>query len=122
MTVGRALALFALLLAAPAAACPGDCDDDGAVGVAELILGVRIGLGDAAVDACSAADGDRTRGIGELVVAVRAPRAGDCPPLSPDEPKYPTGDSPRSHCGRRATATTVRTSSREPWLATSRCC
>jgi hypothetical protein len=49
------LAAFALGCAAVTAAhalCPGDCDDDGRVGVAELVLGVNIALGTVQLAAC----------------------------------------------------------------------
>ena len=54
--------------------CPGDCTNDGAVGVDELILGVNIALGNADLSECPAFDGDGggTVDINELVSAVNA--------------------------------------------------
>ena len=70
-----ALLLFALIAAAPpvgAQSCPGDCNGDGEVRIEEMIVGVRIALGDAAVDACPAfdANGDGSVGIDELIRGV----------------------------------------------------
>lgn len=58
----------------PSASCAGDCDGDGVVTVNELILGVTIVLGSAAVDACPAFDrnGDGTVEISELIQGVNA--------------------------------------------------
>ncbi len=62
------------------ATCPGDCDGDGQVMVGELIRGVRIALGLAAVGDCPSfdTDGDDEVGIGELIAAVRSALDG-CP-------------------------------------------
>ena len=62
------------------AACPGDCDGDGMVTVSELVRGVGIILGSAAVDACTALDTNRDGSviIGELIAAVGALLQG-CP-------------------------------------------
>ena len=77
-----ALLLFALLAAAPAGAqsCPGDCNGDGEVRIEEMIVGVRIALGDAAVDACPAfdANGDGSVSIDELIRGVTSTLNG-CP-------------------------------------------
>ncbi len=51
--------LIAAVGAGHAQTCPGDCDGDGQVSVAELVRGVRIGLGEAAVGECAAMDFDR---------------------------------------------------------------
>jgi hypothetical protein len=70
------MALLAALLVAsgpaPAGACAGDCDADGTVSVAELINGVGIFLGNAAVSRCPACDRDRSGSVtvDELVAAV----------------------------------------------------
>ena len=58
----------------PATACPGDCDDSGAVTVDELVRGVGIALGTGAADTCAALDanGDGAVAIDELIAAVRA--------------------------------------------------
>jgi hypothetical protein len=53
--------------------CLGDCGNDGAVDVDELIRGVGAALGSTSADACPALDGDGngTVTIAELVTAVR---------------------------------------------------
>lgn len=64
-------------------ACPGDCDGNGEVTIAELVLGSRIALGEAAVEACVAMDGNGNGGveIAELINAVNRALLG-CVPLS----------------------------------------
>jgi cysteine-rich repeat protein len=59
---------------ATAQSCPGDCDGDGQVSIAELIRGVRIALGEASADECPPVDGngDGVVTVNELVAAVRA--------------------------------------------------
>jgi alpha-tubulin suppressor-like RCC1 family protein len=54
--------------------CPGDCDGNGQVIVAELVLGVGIALGTSPVDSCPRMDvnGDRRVSVDELVSAVQA--------------------------------------------------
>lgn len=69
MAQRQPLAVLSLLatLATPAwaqSACVGDCDGDGSVDVAELVLGVQIALG-APLDSCVSLDGD-----GDLQVTV----------------------------------------------------
>jgi hypothetical protein len=58
--------------------CPGDCDGDGRVSIDELVLSVRIALGEADQTVCRAAstDGDATVSIAELVRAVGAALEG----------------------------------------------
>ncbi len=60
--------------AATAQPCPGDCNGDERVGVGELITGVNISLGRAALGVCPAFDsnGDRRVSIGELIGGVSA--------------------------------------------------
>jgi hypothetical protein len=55
-----------------ATGCGGDCDDDGMVGINELIIGVNIALGTQPVTACAAFDAnhDDMVGINELIAAV----------------------------------------------------
>lgn len=78
-----AAVLLALLVFAPGrpvtagevvdgAACSGDCNGDGRVGVDELVRGVNIALRLAEVDLCAAMDrnDDGQIGINELVTAV----------------------------------------------------
>jgi uncharacterized protein YfaP (DUF2135 family) len=57
-----------------AAQCTGDCDDDGAVAIDELITGVNIALGFATAGDCAAidVDGDGQVAVNELVAAVAA--------------------------------------------------
>ncbi|MFN8641335.1 MAG: hypothetical protein U0802_06635 [Candidatus Binatia bacterium] len=87
----RALLVLVLLAAAPARGqvCPGDCSGDGAVRVEELIVGVRIALGESAVAACPVADanGDGAVTVDELVRAVTSALSG-CPasPTPTDTP------------------------------------
>ncbi len=52
--------------------CAGDCDGDGRVVIAEMILGVRIALGRSAFADCPAidADGDGSAEVSELVQSV----------------------------------------------------
>jgi len=99
------LALVACLAASPLSAqlCPGDCNGDGAVTIDELVLGVRISLGEAALVACPAFDAtpDGVLRIDELVRAVAAasdgcqatptptPTAADTPTATPTA--TPTG-------------------------------
>jgi hypothetical protein len=54
--------------------CPGDCDGDGQAGIAELVRGVSIALGSAAIDACAAfdANGNGTVTIDELVQGINS--------------------------------------------------
>ncbi|MGH7292742.1 MAG: hypothetical protein ACREJT_16095, partial [Myxococcota bacterium] len=58
--------------AAAAQPCVGDCNGDDAVAINELILAVRIALGDAALNDCTAIDRDDNGsvGIAELIAAV----------------------------------------------------
>lgn len=81
------LALLVVLATAPVAAqdCPGDCTYDGQVKVAELILAVRVALGDLGVDSCFAADVNRDGAVAidELVLAVSMLLNGCPAPSSP---------------------------------------
>jgi len=69
---GPVLGSGAFSVGVPADVCLGDCNDDGAVRIDELLTLVRIALGDAAVTACQAAlpDGAETIDIATLVAAV----------------------------------------------------
>lgn len=55
-----------------ALACPGDCDENDRVSVDELVLGVNMALGNAAVESCQRFDAntDTVVTIDELVLAV----------------------------------------------------
>ena len=59
---------------AASAQCVGDCSGDGTVAINELITGVNIALGSAALDTCPAFDADADGGvaINELIAAVGA--------------------------------------------------
>src|SRR6185369_11216980 len=67
--------------------------------VAEIVVGVRIALGQAPVESCRAMDADASGhvAVAELVAAVGSALRGCGQSLSFDEPqRYATGDSPRS--------------------------
>ena len=104
----RALLLLALLAAAPAAAqsCPGDCSGDGTVRVEELIVGVRIALGESAAAACPAfdANGDGSVAIDELVRAVTNALSG-CPATATPTPSETPTPSPTATDTATPTAT-----------------
>lgn len=53
--------------------CIGDCDGDGQVTVAEIIVGVNIALGTTAISSCPRfdRDGDTTVSVDEIIVAVQ---------------------------------------------------
>lgn len=80
------LAIWVFVAAAPALACPGDCDGNGQVTIAELIRSVNIALGNAPVSNCAAADvnGNGTVAVNELIAAVNASLSG-----CPIEPIFP---------------------------------
>ena len=61
-----------LLLAAPAVACPGDCNSDDRVLVSELLLGINIALGRELVSICPNSDVDTNQSVSidELVSIV----------------------------------------------------
>ncbi len=54
--------------------CPSDCNEDAQVAISELVIAVRIALGQDELATCEAADvdGNATVDINELIVAVRA--------------------------------------------------
>lgn len=70
----------ALLLAAPALACTGDCDGDGEVTISELMRGVNIVLGTQEMSSCPEFDsgGDAAVTIEEIIGGVKAALDG-CP-------------------------------------------
>ena len=90
--------LIALLvgLVLPAVAqecvCTGDCDGDGRVRIAELIVGVNAALGRSDVDVCPSfdRDGDGAVRIGELMLGVRNAHHG-CE-RSPGDLLYAAGE------------------------------
>ncbi len=70
-------AILTLGLSAPvveAQGCPGDCDGDGAVVVAELVRGVAISLGSLELSACPTFDlsDDGAVSVAEIVASVRS--------------------------------------------------
>jgi hypothetical protein len=75
--------LLLLFLRNPARACPGDCDGNGSVTVAELVSAVAIALESTALD-CSDLDldADGSLSIAELVAAVGSSVLG-CPTPTP---------------------------------------
>jgi hypothetical protein len=104
-----ALLLFALIAAAPPAgaqSCPGDCNGDGEVRIEEMIVGVRIALGDAAVDACPAfdANGDGAVSIDELIRGVTSTVNG-CPATPTAMPSETPSPSPTATDTATPTAT-----------------
>jgi hypothetical protein len=64
----------------PGAACPGDCNGDRQVSINELIQGVNIALGSAAVTSCPAFDRDDNGqvSVNELIAGVNSAQGG-CP-------------------------------------------
>lgn len=65
-----------------AGACVGDCTNDGAVTVAELLSMVNIALGNAAITGCLAGDGNRDKqiSINDILAAVNNALNGCGPP------------------------------------------
>lgn len=61
--------------------CPGDCSGDRVVNINELIQGVNIALGNAAVGTCGAfdVDGDGNVAINELIAGVNSVQNGCAP-------------------------------------------
>lgn len=86
MKVALMMSLLAALAATPApGVCVGDCADDGRVTIDELILSVRVELGDVSVSDCPAIDCNDPSGpaielppVNCLIVAVNDAMAG-CP-------------------------------------------
>lgn len=84
--------LAGLLLAAGAhAACTGDCGDDGAVTVDEILVGVNIALGVLPAGDCTAmdADGNGSVTVDELVTALNG-ALGGCVAAPPTPTATPT--------------------------------
>ena len=82
-------ALLLIATRAPAQVCTGDCDNDTVVSGAELLSGVDIALGDAALASCAVLDTNQNGrvDIGELVSAADT-SLGQCgsPPGFPNAP------------------------------------
>ncbi len=83
--------------------CVGDCNDDGAVAINELIVGVQIALGVFDVSRCQAVDanGDGGVAINELVLAVEA-SLGSAPAASPTPTGVPDPPIGEHRCGLAA--------------------
>jgi len=69
-----------LILRRARPACRGDCNGDGRVSIEELVSGIGISLGAAALEACAALDedGDTRVSVDELIAAV-ASALHECP-------------------------------------------
>lgn len=80
-----AFAVAATPLSAGVSRCTGDCDDDKAVSISELVTMVNIALGIAVPDACANGDGngDGKIDIAELVRAVKHALEGCFPDIEP---------------------------------------
>jgi hypothetical protein len=87
MGVASAAETDATVAAAPAAAqtCNGDCNDDHSVAIDEIILGVRMALGDAPIGDCRAMDGDGNGAVtvNELIAAITRALQGCGGPVPP---------------------------------------
>jgi YVTN family beta-propeller protein len=90
---GLALELLAGAVPASGARCPGDCDDDGDVGIEELVVAVNVALALRSPDTCAGldADGDGAVGVDELVRAVANSIAG-CPTPRPNGDNCTAGE------------------------------
>jgi hypothetical protein len=96
LAAGAAIGAWSGVDRAHAAACTGDCNNDGAVAINELITGVTVALGAAPLAACSACDrnGDRAVTVEELIAAVNNALLGcQAPPTPTATPGAPT-DTP----------------------------
>lgn len=97
------------------AACPGDCNGDNRVSVAELTFGVRISLGEVALFECDSLDvtPDGELRIEELIMAVNAALLG-CPstPTATAAAPTPTGAAPTASVTATDTPATNATSTR----------
>jgi len=86
-----AVALVLMPVRGEAARCPGDCDADGRIEIAELVRSVRAVLEDSAEVPCLGNDATPAAvfSVADLVVAVHAAREG-CTALTPTPPPTPT--------------------------------
>lgn len=103
-TIGMLMMVLSLGAGPAAAACVGDCGGSGTVAVSDLIRGVNIALGNAAVGTCASfdADGDGAVTIAELVVAV-GNALGGCRDAQPTPSPTPTV-APALPCGDTSSA------------------
>lgn len=88
--------------------CPGDCDGNGQVSVAELIVGVNLALGGVADCAAFDVDSDASVTVSELVAAVGAALNGCSFKPSPTPTRTPT---PTASFTRTASPTVTPTRS-----------
>ncbi|MFN8640461.1 MAG: hypothetical protein U0802_01905 [Candidatus Binatia bacterium] len=90
---------------APASACPGDCDADAAIGIAELTVGVGIALGRHPLGACDNLDADRDGAVAvdELVRAVNG-ALGGCTAIAARDPSLRGYYDARLTTGGRSSA------------------
>jgi molybdopterin synthase sulfur carrier subunit len=74
-----------------ASSCPGDCNGDGTTTIDELLIGVRIALGDISIDRCSAMDEkhDGNVDVADLVAAVHVTLTGCQVPTATPSPTPP---------------------------------
>ena len=135
MRGGLLLAAIVLTPAWAGGACVGDCDDDGAITIVDLLRSLRIALGQASLASCPSADfdGNGDVDIAELNHAVRQALTGCAPPpptataspspsITPtatetDTPEPPTAtapptDTPTASPTHTATPTRTRTPTR----------
>jgi hypothetical protein len=101
-----------------AALCAGDCNDDGRVTINELIRGVNIALGRAAIDDCPSFDPnlDGRVTIGELIRAVNNALNGcevAAPTATPTDTPSPTQTMPLGATATRTQTATASTLLRE---------
>jgi outer membrane protein assembly factor BamB len=98
MMVGTAHAVVAFG-GASAYACTGDCNGDGQVTIAEVLMGVSIAFGTLPLSACPAFDVnmDGTVSIDELIVAVSDAQHTCAMPTASPSPVSSAGDSVLEH-------------------------
>jgi len=110
--------------------CPGDCDGDGAVSIAELVQGVNLALGGSAECAAFDVEGDGSVTVNELVAAVGAalngcsfkPSPTRTPTLTPTSSSThtPSPSVTRTRTATRPTATPSPTTPPRPTATPTR--
>ena len=99
--VAAAAAALLLLPAARGRAdqCVGDCDNNGVVGINELVMMVNIALGNASLSQCAVdTDGDGEISIAELVSGTRSALRG-CTSTQATPTPTPSGSQTPGECG-----------------------